>query len=154
MSDLQEENGKSTDPLEQWREIRDSYMGAWAKVMADAVNTEAYSKGSGVMLDTFLTTSAPFRDVQKKLMVSTLEQLNMPSRADFVSLAERMTNMELLLDDMAVKLNQIHQFVSNPATPPASSAKPENEASFSKIEAASKSSVGKRSPEAAKKRSS
>lgn len=114
MSDPQAENNKPADPLAQWRELRDAYLDAWAKATVETVNSEAYAQASGAMLETYLTTSSPFRDAQKKLMVSALEQLNMPSRADFVSLAERLTNLELLLDDMAAKLSQLHQIATSP----------------------------------------
>lgn len=112
MSDPQAETKKTADPLEQWREMRDAYMETWAKAMGEAVNSESYSQASGAMLETILTASAPLRDAQKKIMVSALEQLNMPSRTDFVSLAERLANMEILLDDMAAKLSEVHQLAS------------------------------------------
>ena len=107
MSDPQ---GK-TDPLEQWRELRDTYMDIWAKASGEAVNSDAYAQATGAMLEAFLTTSSPYRDAQKKAMISALEQCNMPSRDDYVRLAERMGNMELLLDDMDAKLRQIYQVV-------------------------------------------
>ena len=99
------------DPLEQWRELRDTYMDIWAKASGEAVNSDAYAQATGAMLEAFLTTSSPYRDAQKKAMVSALEQCNMPSRDDYVRLAERMGNMELLLDDMDAKLRQIYQVV-------------------------------------------
>ena len=99
-------------------------MDAWAKAMGEAVNSEAYTQASGALLDTCLTASSPFREAQKKAMVGALEQLNMPSRADFVSLAERLANMELLLDDMAAKLDEVHQL----ATRAVSKAEPEAKA--------------------------
>jgi hypothetical protein len=98
-----------TDPLEQWRELRDNYMDVWAKASGEAVNSDAYAQATGAMLEAFLTTSSPYRDAQKKAMISALEQCNMPSRDDYVRLAERMGNMELLLDDMDAKLRQMFQ---------------------------------------------
>jgi hypothetical protein len=125
MSDPQAESKQAPDPLAQWRELRDAYIDIWAKATVETVNTEAYAQASGAMLETYLTASSPFRDAQKKLMVSALEQLNMPSRADFVSLAERLANLEMLLDDMAAKLNQIHQLATGAAPPPARKAESE-----------------------------
>jgi hypothetical protein len=115
---------KAADPLQQWRELRDVYMGAWAKSMGEVVNSEAYAQSNGAMLETYLTTSAPFREAQKSIMLSALEQLHMPSQADFISLAERLSNLELLLDDMDAKLTRIHQFVASAALQSAPKAQP------------------------------
>jgi hypothetical protein len=101
-------NNKPFDPLEPWRGMRDAYLNAWAKSMVETVNSEAYAEATGAMLDTYLTVSAPFREAVEKAMLKTLEQLAMPSRADVISLAERMTNIELRLDDMDAKLDALY----------------------------------------------
>lgn len=155
MSEPPEKTRKATDSLEQWYEIRDAYLDTWAKAMTEAVNTESYSKASGAMLETFLTSSAPFREAQTKMMVSALEQLNMPSRDDFVRLAERLTNLELLLDDMAARLNQVYQLASSAATPPAPNAEPhapKAEPKPSNVEPVTKFAARKTPAKSAKKR--
>ena len=93
------------DPFEAWRGVRDASLDAWAKAMVDTVKSEAYAQTSGAMLDAFLTTSAPFREMLAKTMIQALEQLNMPTRADVTSLAERLTNIEMRLDDFDAKLD-------------------------------------------------
>ena len=103
--------GKPFDPMEPWRGVRDIYMDAWSKTMVNMVNTEAYAETAGAMLDTYLTVSAPFREAVEKAMVKTLEQLAMPSRADVVSIAERMTNIEMRLDDLDAKLDNIQRLI-------------------------------------------
>ena len=119
MGDEPTQNGKRFDPMEPWRGVRDVYMDAWAKTMVDMVNSEAYAQASGAMLDTYLTVSTPFRDAIEKAMLKTLEQLAMPSRADIVSIAERMTNIEMRLDDMDAKLDNIQRLIAQPgASPP------------------------------------
>src|SRR5208282_1496146 len=123
MSDPQAGTIKPADALEQWRELRDTYVDIWAKASGEAVNSEAYAQASGTMLEAFLATSSPFRDAQKKAMVSALEQCNMPSRDDYVRLADRLANLELLLDDMDARLRQVHQIVSKAAAQPASAPK-------------------------------
>jgi polyhydroxyalkanoic acid synthase PhaR subunit len=105
------QDAKPFDPMEPWRGMRDIYLDAWGKTIVDMVNTEAYSQATGAMLDTYLTASTPFREALEKAMLKTLEQLAMPSRADVVSIAERMTNIEMRLDDLDSKLDNIQRLI-------------------------------------------
>jgi hypothetical protein len=114
MSDKQAANGKEFDPTETFKEMRDSYMDAWAKGMVDTVNSDAYAKASGMMLNTYLSTSSPFREAMEKVMLQTLQQCSMPSRADVISLAERTINIEMRLDDMDAKLDRIEKLLTKP----------------------------------------
>jgi hypothetical protein len=116
MADEQAANGKPPDPMEAFRDLRDSYLDAWAKAMVDTVNSDAYAKTSGTVLDTYLSASSPFREAVEKAMLSVLSQLSMPSRADFVSLADRVTNIEMHLDDMDAKLDRIEKLLTKPVT--------------------------------------
>ena len=116
MADERATNGKDVDPVAAFRQIRDSYLDAWAKATVDVVNTEAYAQATGSMLDTYLSASSPFREMMEKTMRQALEQLNMPSRADFVSLAERLTNVEMKLDDMDAKLDKLTSLHPPPAS--------------------------------------
>jgi hypothetical protein len=116
MADEQAANGKPPDPMEAFRGLRDTYLDAWAKAMVETVNTDAYAKTSGTVLDTYLSASSPFREAVEKAMLHVLEQLSMPSRADFVSLADRVTNIEMHLDDMDAKLDRIEKLLTKPIT--------------------------------------
>jgi polyhydroxyalkanoic acid synthase PhaR subunit len=103
---------KPFDAMDPWRGMRDAYLDAWAKSMVETVNTEAYAQATGTMLDTYLTMSAPFREAVEKAMLKTLEQLAMPTRNDVVSIAERMTNIEMRLDDLDAKIDDIQKLVT------------------------------------------
>jgi len=109
--------GKTYDPFEAWRGVRDASMDAWARAMVDMVRSENYAKASGTMLDAWLTGSAPFREMIEKTMTNALEQLSMPTRADIISLAERLTNIELRLDEMDAKLDRLTER-ERPEAPP------------------------------------
>src|SRR6516164_8546912 len=126
MADEKASKGKPFDPIDPWRGMRDAYMDVWAKTMVEAVNSEAYAQASGAILDSYLTASSPFREAVEKTMLKVLEQMSMPSRADVVSLAERMTNVEMRIDDMDAKLDRILQRISPAA--PAQPSKPRNTA--------------------------
>jgi hypothetical protein len=93
------------DPTGMLKSMRDANLDAWSKMMIELVNTDAYSRATGTMLDAWLTTSAPFKKVIEKVMVQVLTNLSMPSRADVISLAERLTNIEMRLDDLEAKLD-------------------------------------------------
>jgi hypothetical protein len=42
-------------------------------------------------------------------MLQVLQQLSMPSRQDFIALADRFANLEMRLDDMDAKLDRIEK---------------------------------------------
>jgi hypothetical protein len=118
------EGNKTPDQFEQWRGLRDNYLDAWSKAMMEGVNTEAYAKATGAMLDAYLIASMPFREAVEKAMVQALQQLSMPTRADFIGLAERLTNIEMRLDDMDSKLDRIEQMLTRPAPGPVAAPPP------------------------------
>jgi hypothetical protein len=115
MADQQTSSDKAYDPMSAFREMRDRYLDAWAKAMVETVNTDSYAKATGVMLDTYLTASSPFREVLENAMLRGLQQLNMPSRSDFSSLAERATLIEMKLDDLDARLERIEKLLFNSA---------------------------------------
>jgi hypothetical protein len=95
------------DPTGVFKEMRNAGMDAWSKMMIQFVNTEAYARANGQVLDAWLATSTPLRKAMESAMAQALAKLNLPARADFISLAERLTNIELRLDDMEAKLDEI-----------------------------------------------
>jgi len=114
----QKEESNPFDPTGMLKSMRDVGVDAWAKTMVQLVNTEAYSKANAAMLDAWLTGSAPFRKALESTMTQVLTQLNMPTRADVTGLGERLTNIEMRLDDLEAKLDE-----SQRAAPKAASSK-------------------------------
>jgi hypothetical protein len=104
----QENNGNFNvfDPTGMLKTIRDANVETWSKMMIELVNTDAYARVTGEMLDAWLSNSAPFRKAIEAAMSRALGNLNMPSRAEIISLAERLTNIETRLDDMEAKLDE------------------------------------------------
>ena len=104
----QENNGNFNpfDPTGMLKTIRDANMETWSKMMIEYVNTDAYARVTGEMLDAWLSNSAPFRKAIEAAMTRVLGNLNLPNRAEVVGLAERLTNIEMRLDDMEAKLEE------------------------------------------------
>ena len=116
---------KSYDPMEPFRAWRDTYLNVMSKNMMETVNSEAYAQATGTMLESYLNVAAPVKDALDKSMLQALEQLSLPSRQDVISLAERFTNMEMRLDDLDAKLDEVLKAVrasSAPAAAPAGAA--------------------------------
>jgi hypothetical protein len=97
------------DPTGMLKSMRDANMDAWSKMMIQVVNTDAYAKATGTMLDTWLSTSTPFHKAMEAALTQILTNMQMPSRADVIRLAERLTNIELKLDDMDAKLDALQR---------------------------------------------
>jgi hypothetical protein len=94
------------DPTGVLKSMRDTHLDAWSKTMVDLVNTDAYAQAIGVMLDAWLTNSAPLRKALETTMTQVLTNLNLPTRADVTGLAARLTNIEIRLDDLEAKLDE------------------------------------------------
>jgi hypothetical protein len=103
------------DPTGLLTSMRDANMDAWSKVMIEFVNTEAYAQATATMLDSWLAKSAPFRKALETTMTQSLGQLHMPTREDVTSLAERLTNIEMRLDDLQAKLDECLSAARRPA---------------------------------------
>lgn len=106
------------DPFGAWKNMRDAGMDAWSKMMIQLVNSETYAQASGAMLDAWLTSSTPFRKAIDSTMTQVLTQLNMPTCSDITSLAERLTHIQMRLDDLEAKLDE--RLRSEPKTTPGS----------------------------------
>lgn len=93
------------DPLGVMKGLRDASLEQWSKVMGDLVQSEQYARATGEMLDAYVSAAAPFRDALQGAIAKSLAEWNLPSREDVTRIAERMTNIELRLDDMEAKLD-------------------------------------------------
>ncbi len=93
------------DPTGLLKTMRDDHLDRWAKTMVQFVNTDAYAYATGKMLDAWLGNSAPFRKMMENALTQTLANLNMPSRAEIAQIAERLTRIEMRLDDLDIKLD-------------------------------------------------
>ncbi len=95
------------DPTGMLKTLRNEQMDAWAKMMVQFVNNEAYADATGKLLDAWLSNSGPFRKLIENTMAQSLANLSMPSRDEVTRLAGRLTNIEMRLDDLDAKLDEV-----------------------------------------------
>lgn len=110
------------DPFGPWRSFRDASMDTWAKALTEAVGTDAFAQAMGSYLDSYLATSAPFQKAIDQYMNTVLPRMSMPTRDEVIDLARRMTNIELRLDDLDAKADQLMQTLQGSSTPSATAA--------------------------------
>jgi hypothetical protein len=107
------EPGAATqDLMERMRELRDAYLETWSKHLIETVNSESYAEASGAVLNSYLNATAPFKEPAAQAMLKTLQQLHMPTSADFAGLAGRFTNIEMQLDNLDAKLDRIEKLLA------------------------------------------
>jgi hypothetical protein len=100
------DNFNPFDPTGMLKGIRDANLDAVSKMMIECVSSDAYARATGTVLDGWLAGSTPFRKAVEAALTQALAGLNMPSRGEVASLAERLTNVEMRLDDIEAKLDE------------------------------------------------
>jgi hypothetical protein len=93
------------DPTGMLKGMRDAGMEHWSKAMTDFVMSDAYAQANAEMLNAWLTTSSPFRNAMETAVNQSLSAMNIASRDDYMRMADRLTNIELRLDDLDAKLD-------------------------------------------------
>jgi hypothetical protein len=109
MSQSPNDGASLLDPFGIWKQTRDANLDAWAKFMVDIVNSDEYSQATGNAMSQALALSQPFRQALERMMTNTLAAINMPSRAEVASIAEREVNIEFRLDDLDAKLSTMQK---------------------------------------------
>ena len=100
------------DPMASMREMRDSMMDTWAKLAVEAVNTDTFAQMIGAYLNSTLAITGPMQKAVDQSMQSILPRLSLPSRDELTTLAGRLTNIEMRLDDMENQLYTIADAVT------------------------------------------
>ncbi|HSF83638.1 MAG TPA: poly(R)-hydroxyalkanoic acid synthase subunit PhaE [Anaerolineales bacterium] len=105
------EEGKSdkstADPFAQMIQFYDAMSKSWAKAMSEAVSSESFAKSMGEQMEGSLEVAAVMRKQMAEVMEKYLEGMSLPSRKDVISVAERLNKIEMALDDLDAKLDDV-----------------------------------------------
>jgi hypothetical protein len=112
----QDKHPDMVDPLGIWRTFQDANMELWAQGMAYMFKTEAFSQSMRAFLDSYLTTSAPFRKIFDQYMGFWLGNLNMPSREEMMKLEQRAVTTELRVEGLYNRLDHVVQLLQGQAS--------------------------------------
>lgn len=95
------------DPFTFWKEFQNTGLANWSKMLNELVASPDFAKQLGESVGLYLESSAPVRQHIEKTMSLYLEQMNMPSRQEVTRIAERLTNLEMKVDDIDAKLDEL-----------------------------------------------
>jgi len=106
------------DVFGPWRMFRDQSFDAWVKAMAGTTDSAAFAQMLRTYLDAYLSTAAPLQQAVEQYMQMVLPSLNVASREEISGLAKRLTNVEMRIDDLDAKLDQVLDAVQQPPASP------------------------------------
>ena len=97
------------DPVKLIKDARDAAMEAWAKVTLQMTSSHEYQRLQGAISKPTLLAVALYRKAADAAMSGILANLNMPSRAEVLQLSQRLTHIEMALDDLGAGLEQLRK---------------------------------------------
>ena len=121
------------------QDARDGVMDAWAKLALNLTSSHEYQRVQGMIAKPALLGVALFRKATESVMSPFLAQMNMPSREEVLGIAQRLTHIEMTLDDLGAALEQLRRSSgARPQRAPAArdrEVKPDNGSSIAAKEA-------------------
>lgn len=97
----------ATDPFSQMVQFYDDWTKTWASAASEMVSSKGFADSMAQQLEGTLSLTQMMRRQMGQMMEQSLQQMNLPTRKDLLSVAERMTNIEMRLDDMEAKLDEV-----------------------------------------------
>lgn len=101
-----ESNMPEFDPLAFWKQFQTAGMNVWTQAMNDVVASEDFAQTMGRYLEAYLAAALPQQQLMKQVD-QYLQNMNFPSRPDLLSVAERLTHLEMRVDDLDAKLDEV-----------------------------------------------
>jgi hypothetical protein len=100
---------KKVDVKKLLQDARDGIIDAWAKLALNLTSSHEYQRLQGMLAKPALLGVALFRKASESVMSPFLAQMNMPSREEVLGIAQRLTHIEMTLDDLGAALEQLRR---------------------------------------------
>jgi|SRR5450432_1787619 hypothetical protein len=102
-------NEAKTSLLDKMRGVRDSAMENLAKATLSWTSSDTFQAINAVFSKPAMLTTAILRKTTEAAMADVLAKLNLPSREDVLALSQRLTRIELTLDDLGAGVDQLRR---------------------------------------------
>ncbi len=93
------------DPSNMMIQFYDNWTKTWANAMSEAATSKSFAELMGQQMESSLDTMALIRRQVNDFMEQYLQQMSLPTRKEVLSLAERLTKIEMDLDDLDDKMD-------------------------------------------------
>ena len=95
------------DPFSQMLQFYDDWTKTWAGAASEMVSSKPFADSMAQQLESALSTTQLMRRQMSEIMEQSLQQMSLPTRKEVLSIAERLTHVEMRLDDMEAKLDEV-----------------------------------------------
>ncbi|MGD2040204.1 MAG: poly(R)-hydroxyalkanoic acid synthase subunit PhaE [Anaerolineae bacterium] len=103
----EKEEKQPGDPFAQMVQFYDDWTKTWAGAASEMVSSKSFADSMAQQLESTLSTTQLMRRQMAEIMEQSLQQMSLPTRKQVMSLAGRMTNIEMRLDDVEAKLDEV-----------------------------------------------
>ena len=95
------------DPIANMIQFYDNWTKAWANSMSETVASPRFAETMSEQMEGSLEYWSLVRRQFGEAMEQYLQQMSLPTQREVVSLAERLTTIEMRLDDVDAKLDEV-----------------------------------------------
>lgn len=95
------------DPLASALQLYEAMLKSWSDAMGEVVASPAFADSMAQHLQANLDALALARRQVSELTEQYLQHASLPTQGQVLGLAERLTNIEMRLDDLDAKLDQV-----------------------------------------------
>jgi uncharacterized protein Yka (UPF0111/DUF47 family) len=105
---MSEKDEKSQgDPFAQMLQFYDDWTKTWAGAASEMVSSKGFADSMAQQLQSSLSAAQLMRRQMSELMEQSLQGMSLPTRKEVLGIAERLTSVEMRLDDMEDKLDEV-----------------------------------------------
>jgi hypothetical protein len=101
------EESQVADPFAQMIHFYDNYAKSWSEAMSGAVASKGVAEAMGQQMEGSLEALTLWRKQMGTVFEQYLQQMSLPTKSQVVSLAERLTNVEMAIQDLDEKLDEL-----------------------------------------------
>jgi hypothetical protein len=107
MAEQEESKNTQADPFSGMMQFYDQWAKTWANSMSETVANPRFAETMAQQTEGSLEFWALVRRQVGEAMEQYLQQMSLPTQSEVVSLAERLTTIEMRIDDVDSKLDEI-----------------------------------------------